>query len=110
MSGKRFHGIIYERHNGPIPAGMVVRHTCDNRVCINPAHLLLGTHAENVADRDNRGRTARGTKHGMAKLNNHKIREIRKSDLTNTELAKRYKVDRSAIYHVRNGSTWKHVI
>ena len=46
----------YRHYNGEIPDGLVVRHTCDNTQCINPNHLLLGTHADNVRDKMERGR------------------------------------------------------
>lgn len=54
------HRLAYEAWVGPIPDGMHVLHRCDNPPCINPAHLFLGTDAENVRDRDGKGRTARG--------------------------------------------------
>ena len=56
------HKISYEHHKGPVPEGMVVRHMCDVRRCINPDHLELGTHQENINDiiTRNRGRNQYG--------------------------------------------------
>lgn len=53
----RAHRFSWEMANGqPIPKGMIVRHLCDNPICVNPKHLLLGTHAENTMDAIVRGR------------------------------------------------------
>jgi len=68
------HRVAYRVACGEIPAGMVVRHTCDNPPCVNPDHLLLGTAAENSQDMVERGRSTRGRN---AKLTDDQVREIR---------------------------------
>ncbi len=57
--------------------GKVVRHKCDNPTCVNPLHLELGSHADNMADRAVRNRTAKGEVHGRAKLSEVDIKTIR---------------------------------
>jgi hypothetical protein len=56
------HRAMYALVKGDIPAGQLVRHTCDNGRCINPNHLILGTHAQNMADMVARGRSTRSRK------------------------------------------------
>lgn len=90
----------------------LVRHTCDNRICLNPNHLILGTHKDNSQDAVDRGRTARGTSHGLAKLNPDKVREIRQmraSGESYRKIAGKMGVTWRTIQDVVTGTTWSHV-
>lgn len=78
IGDKKAHRIAWERANGrPIPTGMLVCHRCDNPPCVNPAHLYLGTHRDNVRDRMERERGQRGTDVNTAKLTEEQVHEIR---------------------------------
>lgn len=58
LGGKGYgkHRKAYKLYNGPVPAALQVRHTCDNKWCVNPAHLKIGTQRDNEADKRARGR------------------------------------------------------
>lgn len=78
----RVHRLAYTLACGPIPAGMFVLHSCDNRRCCNPAHLRLGTHAENMQDIVDRGRRKginSGARNGRARLTMQQVRAIRRA-------------------------------
>lgn len=101
--------LVHEAAVGPIPAGQIIRHKCDEPRCINPAHLLLGTHADNARDKVERGRQGRGESFGMSKLTDAQVLEIRSSGASAERLAEKFSVCRATIYHARRGYTWKHV-
>lgn len=112
----RAHRVSYELHFGPIPEGMLVCHTCDTSLCVNPRHLFLGTCQDNVDDRDEKGRTkladARGSKNGRAKLVESDVRQILRelgSGMTQAGIAKRYGIDPSIISDIHRNKIWRNV-
>jgi hypothetical protein len=124
------HRVSWELSNGPIPDGLCVLHSCDNRLCVNPSHLFLGTQADNIADMVRKGRQghtggakgllngththphrrARGERQGRAKLTADEVMEIRASSgVTQTVLAQKYGVTLSNISSIRRRKSWRHL-
>ncbi len=110
-NGKRWRIARYIEtlRRGTLPNGIVVRHICDNPLCINPDHLEIGTHEDNMRDRLERGRVLRGEKNPSSKLKSHDIKIIRNSDISNAELARIFGVSNTTISSVKKCKTWKHV-
>lgn len=99
-------------HRGPIPAGMLVCHTCDNGICCNPDHLFLGTYQDNARDAVSKGRHAFGTKMPNARLNPDKVRYIRQQRAlgrSQQSIADELGVVRGTVEFVDQGKTWKEV-
>lgn len=105
------HRVSYELHCGEIPKGMHVLHKCDVPYCVNPAHLFLGTHQDNMADKEckGRGNQPKGERHGNAKLTEENVRSIRASSETLKTLAVRYGVTFGLISHIKRGRAWTHI-
>lgn len=104
------HRYVYEQENGVISEDLVIRHKCDNPHCINLEHLELGTHKDNVEDRVERNRSAKGSVNGRSKLTEENILFIRASEgVTQVELAKMFDVSEKAIRNILSYKTWKHV-
>ena len=110
------HRKVYEEMFGEIPKGLVVRHKCDNRICINPEHLEIGTPADNMRDMYERNREARGEKNGSHKLKEIEVREIKEALKEKVHLgqnvrflAEKYQVSRTTIYSIYHKKAWKHL-
>lgn len=104
-SGKLLsHRAVWTLTFGAIPQGQVVRHKCHNRLCCNPAHLELGSQADNVADMWDR---PDGAPKGNARLSEADIEAIRKDDRPSRVVAPEYGVSHAHIRAVRQGRVWK---
>lgn len=105
------HRFSWEITHGRIPNGLCVCHKCDNRACVNPAHLFLGTIADNNRDMVSKGRQPKGEKSGPSKLSGSQVIEIRakyrSGDYSYRKLAAEYPVNWSAIRSVVKGRTWR---
>ncbi len=102
----RLYREAYEQNFGPVPSGEVVRHTCDNNRCINPAHLTAGTQLQNVQDRVERNRSARFDKNGRAKLTPENVRLVRTSQKGGSQLARELDVSPGLISRIRSREVW----
>lgn len=103
----RANRISWELHYGPIPEGMFVLHKCDNKQCVNPEHLELGTSQKNIQDAYDRGLKRKGEDSPCSKLTKKQVEEIRNSMLTNKSLAEIYKVSQSRISNIKNYKGWR---
>jgi hypothetical protein len=107
------HRVAWALVNGPIPKGLNACHKCDNPRCVNPAHLFLGTAADNVRDAKQKGRVCCGEAHCFARLDNKRVRAIRKiyasGEQDQYELADHFGVAVMTINRVVNWKSWCHV-
>jgi hypothetical protein len=111
------HRFSWELHNGPIPDGLFVCHSCDNPRCVNPAHLWLGTRQDNMDDMMTKGRGSnppvrRGDANNNATLTERDVRDIRArvaNGETYTAIATTYSIHRSTAADIAKRKTWAHV-
>lgn len=129
------HRFSYELKHGQIPSGFMVLHRCDNRKCVNSNHLFLGTHTDNMKDRNAKNRQAKGDRHG-AKIHPEKfrfshskgaplgsknprthltendvieIKRLLKTDMSQTDIGKKFGVTRFVIWKIKFGYAWQHI-
>ena len=110
--GQRAHRFSYLLYIGPITEGLYVCHLCDNRGCVNPSHLFLGSHQENMNDMAVKGRSQRGVKHRSVKLTEAQVIEIRDrydSGENYLAIAKQYNVSHRCVHAIAARERWKHV-
>lgn len=120
---KLAHRIMWEKTNGEIPGNMLVLHTCDNSLCVNPEHLFLGTQKDNMDDARKKGRgnpkwyyekkvlpgKARGERNGTAKLTSEKVMAIFNDDRPRKEISRVFSISNQQISNIKRKQSWKHL-
>lgn len=111
---ERVHRVSWNLYFGEIPSGMYVLHKCDNPLCVNPAHLFIGTQKDNMDDMIEKGRepNLRGERNGRSKLVENDVRGIRKLLLIGErqkDIAIKFGVSLNIVSYIATGKTWGHV-
>jgi hypothetical protein len=117
-NGVGLHIYTWEQHNGPVPEGMVVRHTCHNPKCYNIDHLVLGTQADNMRDMVEAGRQAKGERIANSVITAQQAQEIwdlkpKGKKAPNgyiAHLKEKYNCSQIVFYDIWRGKTWTHAI
>src|SRR4029077_3442437 len=108
-SGGLAHRISWELHYGPFPKEFSACHKCDTPTCVRPDHLFLGTHADNIDDKCAKIRQARGERQWKAKLTKDDVLEIRRSEDTQWNIARKFGIHQATVWNILHRYTWKHV-
>ena len=104
------HRVSYEMHKGPIPRGLLVMHSCDNPLCVNPEHLFVGTAQDNANDASNKNRLAYGERNGGGgKLTDNSVRRIKALEgvMSCVRVAKALKIAKPVVLGIWNGRGWR---
>jgi hypothetical protein len=114
------HRVVYESRFGPVPDGLDVCHSCDNRLCVNPDHLWTGTRKQNMQDCASKGRhwsqtgkysPPKGSSHPMARINEDDVVEIRKlhsSGKSMAEIGRAFGVTKTSVWQIIRMKNWTH--
>lgn len=108
------HRAAWRLWRSEIPQGMHVLHRCDNPICVNPAHLWLGTASDNMRDMWSKGRarpkTNIGEAHWATKVTESLVRDIRSSQESGVEIARRLGITPTTVCDIRKRRSWKHIV
>lgn len=112
------HRYSYQMHRGKIPEGLLIRHMCGNKLCVNPAHLETGTAQDNMDDRrrlgermPTQGSCNPGEANGRAKITEAIARYILDNPdrLSCSQLAGKFAVSKATVTLIQQGKRWAHL-
>lgn len=117
---ERAHRVVWKLVHGDIPDGLFVLHCCDNRLCVNPSHLWVGTQGDNMRDAAQKHRLyrpspethLRGTQQMQAKLQDGQVRAIRHlclAGVSQREISQRFHVCQTTVSTIHRGTAWRHI-
>src|SRR3990167_1363965 len=111
------HRVAWMLTYGDIPEGLHVLHRCDVKACVNPSHLFIGTHQDNMTDRNRKGRASNkphpGESHWKAKLTEKDIfliRQLNASGLPQHVVADKFGIRQGTVSNIVTGKSWKHLL
>jgi hypothetical protein len=104
------HRFCYKLCFGEIPNCLFVCHSCDNPKCVNPSHLFLGRHKDNMNDMVKKDRQAVGENNGRCKITLVQVEKIRalKGKLSQEKIAKLFNISKTTVGHIHRNETWKY--
>ncbi len=103
------HRVAYQLWNGDIPDGLNVLHKCDNKKCVNPDHLEIGTQSKNMLDAASRGISPTGELHPQSTLTNHQVESIRSDNRTCPEIARELGVRTLNVWRAKSGISYRYI-
>jgi hypothetical protein len=105
------HRVSFMLSHGSVPSDRMIRHDCDNPSCVNPDHLRVGEHIDNMRDMVERGRGAApaGTRHHSNILSEAQVLAIRADARKHADVAADYGVSKSTVTAIKAGRIWKHL-
>lgn len=106
------HRVMWYCTYGPFDWIMEICHKCDNQLCVNPSHLFIGTHGDNMKDRDDKDRQSKGELHGMAFLTEQSVLQmiqLSKEGVSARKIARRFKVSHVQAWRIVTGKRWSYL-
>jgi HNH endonuclease len=104
------HNFSFKHHKGKIPRGLMLRHTCDVKICVNPEHIITGTAKQNAQDAVERGQKLIGAQHPMCRLSEIEVIDIFVSEESIAATAERFAISRMHVQRIKEKKIWKELL